>query len=870
MHRHVSIIFKGISLDLACLFKVEKYLSTKCAWDVYYLIDAALFESRFRLRSQSKIRNRKSKIKRMFAPRWRKVFRDLWLNKTRTILVVLSIAVGVFAIGAVAGARTILSRDLGEQYAASNEASATIFASNLDAQFVRSIREMAEVADAQGRSVLVLRVPLGETRSNMILHTIYDFDDVRIGKFVAEQGARVPGRREILLERSTLRMWNKQIGDVVTVELGDGKTRDLKIAGTVFDVNAPPVQFANFGSAYIMPDTLEWLGYPRNYSQMRIVVSENKQDRAHIQSVVDKIKKRVEDSGRIFYSSSIPQNPGRHYADEQIQSMLLILVVLGALSLFLSAFLVINTITAIVSQQIRQIGIMKSIGARTGAITRMYLVMVAVFGVLSLVIAVPLGAWGAQWLTGFIAGLLNFNILTITPPMEVLMLEVFVGLIVPLLASLWPVLTGARITVREAISFTGIADSSASEIQSRDGILSRVKLPALKLNLPRPLMLSIRNTFRRKGRLALTLGTLLLASAIFISVFSVRDSLNNTLSVSLNFWNYDIEVNLKSPHGEDRVINEMLQVPGVVKTEAWSTSGARRVRDDKSESRSISVIAPPADTALLQPVMLQGRWLAPDDVNAIVVNSEVLADEPDIKIGDTITLKFGTRKFPFEVVGVAQSTLTGQVRNPRTLYINRDGFRKVLTVGRQVSNIVVVTEQHDGAFQSEVSKAIEEYFRAANMPVDTTETLTERQEQITFQFNLLITFLIIMSGLLAAVGGLGLTGTMSINVLERTREIGVMRAIGASDGAVRGIVIVEGMFIGALSWLAGVLLALPISKLLSDAVGLSFLRRTLNFEFSLMGVALWLFIVVTVAALASFFPAWRASRLTVREVLAYE
>ena len=85
-----------------------------------------------------------------------------------------------------------------------------------------------------------------------------------------------------------------------------------------------------------------------------------------------------------------------------------------------------------------------------------------------------------------------------------------------------------------------------------------------------------------------------------------------------------------------------------------------------------------------------------------------------------------------------------------------------------------------------------------------------------------------------------------------------------------GIVIVEGMFIGALSWLAGVLLALPISKLLSDAVGLSFLRRTLNFEFSLMGVALWLIIVVTVAALASFFPAWRASRLTVREVLAYE
>ncbi len=257
-------------------------------------------------------------------------------------------------------------------------------------------------------------------------------------------------------------------------------------------------------------------------------------------------------------------------------------------------------------------------------------------------------------------------------------------------------------------------------------------------------------------------------------------------------------------------------------------------------------------------------------MSEIVVNSEVLADEPDIKIGDIVTLKFGTRNFPFTIVGVAQSTLTGQVRNPRTIYINRDGYRKVLTTGRQVRNIVVVTDQHDGASQSETSRAIEDHFRAASMPVDTTETLTERQEQITFQFDLLITFLLIMSGLLAVVGGLGLTGTMSINVLERTREIGVMRAIGASDGAVRGIVIVEGMFIGTLSWFAGVLLALPISSLLSDAVGMSFLRRTLNFEFSLTGVGLWLVIVVTVAALASFFPAWRASRLTVREVLAYE
>jgi putative ABC transport system permease protein len=807
----------------------------------------------------------------MFAPRWRKVIRDLWLNKTRTILVVMSIAVGVFSVGAVATARTILSRDLAAQYAVTNNASATINFSNIDEQFVRSVRRMPEIAEAEGRRVNLLRVPLGEARSNLILYAFDDFDDVRIDKFRHEQGKRVPDRREVLLERSSLRLFNKQIGEAIKVELGDGKTRDLTIAGTVFDVNAPPVQFANFGSAYLSRETWEWLGFGSNYTQMRIRVAEQPDSRTHIQDVADKIKDRVEDSGRVFFSANIQQNPNRHYADEQIQSMMLILVVLGAMALFLSAFLVVNTTTAILAQQIKQIGIMKSIGARTTQLTTMYFMTVAAFGLLSLLIAVPLGSLGAQWLVGFVAGLLNFDILTTTPPPDVLALEVFVSLVIPLLAALVPILNGARITVREAIASTGISES----VRSRGAGERRGSSPFQLLGtsaplLPRPILLSLRNTFRRRGRLLLTLGTLLLASAIFISVFTVRDSLNNTLDASLRYWNYDIEVFLKSGHGEDKVISQMLAMPGVTQAEAWSSDFTRRVRDNKSESRGISVIAPPADTPLLNPVMLSGRWLTPEDRDAIVVNADVLADEPDIGLGDTITLKFGQRKYPFKVVGVAQSTLTGQVRNPRVIYMNLAGYRDILTRGRDVRNVVVVTERHDGAFQSQVAKDIEAHFRSVNMPVDTTETLTERRDQIEFQFNILIVFLLIMAALLAVVGGLGLTGTMSINVLERTREIGVMRAIGASDRSIRQIVIVEGIVIGLLSWVIGVALAWPISRLLADAVGQSFLRRSLDFEFSLLGVGLWLAVVLIVATAASLFPAWRASRLTVREVLAYE
>jgi putative ABC transport system permease protein len=396
------------------------------------------------------------------APRWRKVLRDLVANRARTALVILSIAVGVFAVGSVAGARAILSRDLAAQYALANDASAQIFASNMDAEFARSIERMPEVSVAQARSATVLRVPLDDgKRSNIIVHVIEDFDQVDINQFRFEGGAEKPPRRTLLLERSALQLFNRSVGDALTVELADGKTRDLTVSGIVFDVTAPPVQFANFGTAFITRETWEWLGYPSTFNQLRIVVSERGTDRNHIQAVADAIKERIEDSGRQYFGVNISQNPGRHYADEQIQAMLLILNALGGMAMFLSAFLVTNAISAVMAQHIRQIGIMKSIGGRTRHMVAQYLVMVIVFGLIALAISVPFGTLGAQGLAGFVSGLLNFDILTRGVPPDVLAIEIVVGLVVPVVAAIIPIANGTRMTVREAIANQGGSTSAA-------------------------------------------------------------------------------------------------------------------------------------------------------------------------------------------------------------------------------------------------------------------------------------------------------------------------------------------------------------------------------------------------------------------------
>jgi putative ABC transport system permease protein len=154
--------------------------------------------------------------------------------------------------------------------------------------------------------------------------------------------------------------------------------------------------------------------------------------------------------------------------------------------------------------------------------------------------------------------------------------------------------------------------------------------------------------------------------------------------------------------------------------------------------------------------------------------------------------------------------------------------------------------------------------------VASIRTTAASHEAIRNQFDVLLVFLSIVATLLAVVGALSLMGTMSMNVHERAREIGVMRAIGASDGGVLRIFVVEGVCIGVLSAPIGAALAIPISQALSAVVGERFTHAPLSYTFSVGSALFWLGVVGVLAALASFMPAWNAARLSVREVLNYE
>jgi putative ABC transport system permease protein len=784
------------------------------------------------------------------------------MNKSRTALVVLSIAVGVFAVGTILNSRTALSENLAQTYAATNPAHAIILTlTPFDEDLIKTVRNMSEIEEADARRSVTVRLQTGPNEwINTQLAAIPDFDDMKVSIVKPESGAWPPGNHEILLERSALGLLKANVGDTVTLKTPSGKNRQVKIAGLTHDMQGSLYVLGGLGYGHITMDMLEWLGEPRDFNEMHIRVAGNQYDRDHVKTVIDEVQDKIEKSGRtVLYT--LTQDPDQPPVDYVIQAILAILGAVGLLSLILSGFLVVNTISAILTQQVAQIGVMKTFGARTSHIVRMYMVMVLAFGLLALLIALPLGAITAFYISQFIAGLLNFDIVDFQIPRSALFLQVAIALIVPLVAGIFPILAGTRLTVQEAINSQGLGKGQFGSSRIDRWLTTR----ALLRWVTRPTLISLRNTFRRKKRLLLTLATLILGSAVFITFASLQSSLRGTLDNMLAYYQYDVAVQFSRPYRVDKVARALAEVPGVVDTEGLSFYTTRMVRPDGTNSANIIMFAPNPDTKVINPTLLEGRWLQPGDENAVVLDTLALRDDPNIKIGGEVILKIKGKERPWQVVGLAQSANVTPMA-----FISYETLSGMLGKTGQADYVMVVTEEHDGAYQTEMSHIIEDHLSQAGFRVSLVAPAELDKQNIEGVFYIVSALLVIVAIVLAAVGGLGLMGTMSINVLERTREIGVMRAVGAATRAILKIILFEGIFIGAISWLVGTLVALPLSKLISDAVGQLLFSTPLDYAFSTGGTLLWLIMVMVLGAVASLLPAFNAARLTVREVLAYE
>jgi putative ABC transport system permease protein len=808
-------------------------------------------------------------------PRWRKVFHDLWDNKARTLLVVFSIAVGVFSIGVIAGAYEIISNDMSISYAANNPANVELRTSAFDDDILSSIRNANGVKEAEARRVVNFRVrALNDTKWLSIdLVAFESFSENKVNLLVPVLGQVEAKKDEILLEKDILEDMNISVGDSLLFELTDGSTKSLKVVGIVQDSSTGAGDFLAAPMAFTAMETMQTLRQPETFNRALVTVTGNQNDIQHVRDVGSDLKVKLEKSGLTVFRTRFSET-SKHPLADTIGAVLGILMALGILIVLLSSSLIANTLSALLNQHYRHIGVMKLIGGRNNQVFTMYLALIVAFGILALFIAIPLGGQGAYGLALFIADEMNFNLLGYRIVPMAFLVQILVGIFVPLIAGLAPVLNGSKITVLRALSNDLTGDESKPQTDGQTRVswldwglvrLTRI-LAARGIQVPRPFIISLRNTFRRRRRLALTLFTLTMGGAIFIAVFNVRVSLNSYIEEIGSYFRADVTLDFDEAYRISEIKQYAMQIEGVEHVEGWQFMPAEILYPDGTVADNVNLLAPPADTTLVKPIFASGRWVRADDVRKLVISEAVIRFLPNLRVGDNVQLKVNGREETWEVVGIFK-------------FVGREGILAYTSFeySAQANNLAnrsfsfrVVTDKHDRASQDAIAEQLDAIFRANGFKVREAESGIASLDTVTESMNTLVIFLLIMAVLTAIVGAMGLTGTMGMNVLERTREIGIMRAIGADDRMIMQTVIGEGFVIGLISFVMAIVLSIPITYGLSSILSVTIFESPINVVFTYLGYAIWLGLIILLSTLGSVLPARNAARLTIREVLAYE
>ena len=788
----------------------------------------------------------------MRSPRWQKVGRDLWLHKSRTALVVSAICIGIIGAGAVLNAWSLLRRATRLEFDGSNPASAVLRTDSVNAALLSRVRAMPAIANAQAQRITVASARTQEGWRTALLMARDDFATNAIGAIKPDHGAWPPDPDQVIVEHSSVEFAGIAVGDSLEIQVGDGPSATLRVGGVARDVGLAPGWMEHVVYIFVAPATLARLGVDSSMSELSIVVRDKSLDRAGVQRVANDVRTVVEASGRRVADVNVPV-PGRHIHAGQIDSLLYTQGAFALLALLLSGVLVVNLVSAMLTGQVREIGVMKAMGARDGQIARMYLALALVLGVVACIISIPIALVLGRLYAEFTASILNFDVSAFTIPWWSFALQIGVGLVMPVVAAAVPIARGCRISVSDALRDLGIAgggDAVPAGLLSRAGGLSR------------PVLLSLRNAFRRRQRMALTLATLSIGGAVYLGALNLRAAVIGSVDLLFEANRFDMVVRFAQPHSADSIVATMRALPGVAAVEAWSGARAAVSTVEGPLGNTFPITAPPAATTLLKARVDRGHWLQAG-ANELVTNRRLIEEDPSLDVGREVTLVIGGRPSRWRVVGAAETGPSAMA------YASREAL--AATTGRAGATSAVVAASVGGAAsQLELLRRLRGDLQDLGFEVSSTQSMTQQRAIVEDHLLMVAGFLGNMSLLMIVVGGLGLASTMSLAVLERTREIGVMRAIGARHGSILAMVQIEGLVISGLSWA----LALPLSIPMSVALGIAFGRVMLKVPMILLpnaaGVLQWLGVVVVLSLIACAWPAVRATRITTAAARAYE
>lgn len=792
-----------------------------------------------------------------------KIWYDLWESKGRTWRVVAIIAIGAFAIGAVLGSKEFISRDVAATWQATNPATIGLIAEPaINETVLDGLRKLPELAVVEGwfqdTTVQWRPNPTGPWQPATLV-ALDDYEDQSIRQVTLDSGDW-PQRQAMGVQRGR----GLAGGDTVELKLDD-QTRPVQLNGVLYNAAHPSAFISSDPMFFTTRERFTQLTGEPNRSLILATIPTYSPEQ--IKAAADLLQYELEKQGyEVKPAMSAPggfktrtARPDQFTNQDALDSIFFILSVMAVAMLILGLFLVYNTITAIIAYQINQIGIMKAIGAKVSQLLLIYFAVVLVYALLALLIAVPLGALAANALRGIMVRRVGM----LPGPFDIsptaVAAQSAIAVLSPLVISLVPIFGGARVTVREAISTYGVGRAS--------GWLDRLMV---KLEfIPRIVVLTINNTFSNKKRVLFTQISLVGAGVVFMMVLHTRATLTYTFGDALlSIYQMNVMLELKDETRLNAIERLAAGVPEIKTIEVWGTAkGTARFKGQpaSSDDFSVNLRGLPTPSATYAPALRAGRWLLPNDSYAVVLSAK-LAQEMGAEVGQWLTVDIPPH-------GESQWQVVGLVFEPvdqeSAIMPRQTLLKEIGQVGRGKS-IKVQTIHTDADTEAAVAATLRAKLEERGLEVLASNQNTAHRlvSERTSKMALLFIILSGMALMTAIVGAVALSGTLTINVMDRTREIGVMRAIGASAQAIAGQFIGEGLILGWLSWLAAIPLSIPVGRLVINVLA-QVMNIELVYQISPLGFWVWLGLVTILAAIASWFPAQKAAQTSVRESLAY-
>ena len=783
-----------------------------------------------------------------------KAIRDLSSNPKRTFLVVFALVLGIWGLGTVQVSYTILMKDLPANYQSTVPLNVVYHSHNFDKLNLAAFNEKPEIEAAEFRDFSLHRIEVHpDVWIPLWIFGVENFEDFKLAHVFQQEGNIVPEAGTILMERDGKKVSDIKLGSSPKVRVG-GKTINVKVSGICFDpAQAPATQDAFIYSYTDKKTYTQITGLPTN--ERLIVRLRNVKSKQDVEKVSKLLEKYFSDEGINISSVDMPKF-NEHPHQWQLNTLLFLIGTIGFLAFIMGAVLVSQLVKSIMANQIKQIGILKAIGASQFQVFKIYIFMLFIIGALAGIIAIPLAIKSGTAFAYFIAGKLNFDILTTTVPLKIYIYLILISLLLPTLLTINILLKGTGISVKTALSDYGIAQNIS---KNRFSFFKKIQWPD-------HLKLAIRNSKRNMSRLTVTILAMAFGVAIFNTGFNVRKSLWVLLSGYKEEMHYDVQVVLNNPVSKDSALQLFKSINNVSEVETWLGGRGEIQSKIVSTDKGAGIVALPWNSKLLNLKIREGRWLNPSKGFEIVINQQALELYGNPAIGSTIEMTVGSKNVKAKVVGVTQ-----QFERPK-IYVDINQYDSLFNPLHFINTITFVAKNNNYNDVIALKKEIERAIEPSDLDVAYVMSQAERVKIIYDHLDIILSTIILLSFLVLVVSAIGMASATGINIWERTREIGVMRSIGATPKKIYAIFVTEGMITCVISILIGLILSYPLSKLAAVFFGDLMLGKDAKLEYAFSFNGFFITIVVTLLFgwLASRIPARSAIKVSTHKALSYE